>query len=116
MTATGQVNAIQTALGALITGNINNNTVTNISSSGAANPVFCIIDSGFGTTTTNVFKNKIGNIQSDNAGGTVTGILVQTGTTTQNVYDNLVGDLRTPSSTLAASNQLRGIDIGSGPY
>ena len=113
-TAAGQVNALQTGFGVVTTGNITGNTITNISSSAAtANPIFAIICSGFGTTT-NISKNKIGNIQSTGnalAGSSVFGILAQTASTTYNITNNLVGDLRLPANP--AANNLQGISIGT---
>lgn len=113
--AGGQINALQTGFGPnLTTGNVTGNTITNLSSvSAAANPVFPIISSGFGVTT-NISKNKIGNVSSDGnalAGSVVFGILVQTAGTTYNVSNNLVGDLRMPSAS--GANQLVGVSIGT---
>ncbi len=113
--ATGQINALQTGFGPnLTTGNITGNTITNLSStSAAANPIFTIIASGFGVTT-NISKNKIGNVQSDGnalAGSVVFGILVQTAGTTYNISNNLVGDLRMPAAN--GTNQLVGLSIGT---
>jgi hypothetical protein len=113
-TASGQVNVLQTGLGPnLTTGNITGNTITNISSSAAtANPIFGIICSGFGATS-NISKNKIGNIQSTGnalAGSSLFGILAQTAGTTYNIFNNLVGDLRLPVNP--AANNLQGISIG----
>jgi hypothetical protein len=115
LTAAGQINAIQTGAGTPIAvGNINNNTITNLSSvSATANPIFTIIASGFGTTT-NISKNKIGNIQSTGnalAGSVIFGILAQTAGTTYNITNNLVGDLRLPANP--AANNLQGISIGT---
>ena len=111
---TGQVNALQTGFGAVTTGNITGNTITNISTNGAAaNPVFPLICSGFGVTT-NISKNKIANIQSTGnalAGSVVFGLLTQTAGTTYNIFNNLVGDLRLPANP--AANNLQGISIGT---
>ena len=114
-TAAGQVNALQTGFGRnLTTGNITGNTITNISTtSAAANPIFPIICSGFGVTT-NISKNKIGNIQSTGnalVGSVIFGILAQTSGTTYNISNNLVGDLRLPANP--AANNLQGISIGT---
>jgi hypothetical protein len=113
--ASGQINALQTGFGPnLTTGNITGNTITNLSStSAAANPIFTIISSGFGVTT-NISKNKIGNVQSDGnalAGSVVFGILVQTAGTTYNISNNVVGDLRMPSAS--GVSQLVGVSVGT---
>jgi hypothetical protein len=113
-TTLGQVNVIQ--MGAhtpAITNNISNNTIRAISTSGAANAIFGIIATGgLAANTTNIFKNKIGDITSNFAGAsTVTGVLVQT-LGTYNIYNNLIGDLKTPTST--SLNAIQGISVGAG--
>ena len=80
--------------------------------SAAANPIFPMIVSGFGTTT-NIFKNKICNVSSDGnalAGSVVFGILAQTAGTTYNITNNYVGDLRMPSAS--GATQLQGVSVG----
>ena len=61
--------------------------------------------------TANIFKNKIYDLQENQAGGIVYGIQVAAGTTV-NVYDNLVGDLRTPAANAAIP--LAGLYVSGG--
>ncbi|MGX7667993.1 beta strand repeat-containing protein [Flavobacterium pedocola] len=63
------------------------------------------------SVTCNVYKNKVYNLEANNATGTVNGILVSAGTT-NNIYNNIVGDLRTPIAN--AANPLNGINIAGG--
>jgi hypothetical protein len=89
--------------------NFFNNTISGISSTGAAAVVTGISFSG--GTVQNVYKNKVYNLQADGATATVNGILVSAGTTL-NIYNNLIGDLRAPS-TNAITDAIRGINITS---
>lgn len=66
----------------------------------------------------NVYKNRIFNLESNNASGKVFGIQVGTGITgTVNIYNNFISDLRTPiantftltSPTLAGINTIGGL-------
>lgn len=82
-----------------------NNTISGLTTTGG-NTVSAI--SITGGTLQNVYKNKIYNIEANNASGVVNGILVS-GSTTVNVYNNIIGDLRTPISN--AANPLVGINI-----
>lgn len=48
--------------------------------------------------TVDVFRNKIGDLQSASISGAVYGLYIASGTTVT-AYNNLIGDLRTPAST-----------------
>ncbi|MDP3830201.1 MAG: hypothetical protein Q8Q47_02955, partial [Ignavibacteriaceae bacterium] len=61
--------------------------------------------------TASIPRNKIYDLQSTNATGTVFGIILASGTTL-NAFNNLVGDLRAPS-TSSTSDAIRGINITS---
>ena len=116
------------------TSNVSNNTINNIS---GANSIIGITSAQGnqdffgnninGLTTTGsstvsalsitgggiqkVYKNKIYNVEANNASGLVNGILVTSGTTV-NLYNNIIGDLRTPVAN--ATNPLNGINITGG--
>jgi len=79
--------------------NFFNNTITGITTTGTS--VAAI--SYTGATVQNCFKNRICNIEANNAAGSVTGILITAGTTF-NIYNNRIGDLRTPSTATATFN------------
>ncbi|MBK9464145.1 MAG: HYR domain-containing protein [Chitinophagaceae bacterium] len=81
------------------------NTVHTLVSTGAAAVTGMSVTGG---TTQIVSKNKIYNLEANNASGTVNGILVSAGTTVT-IQNNLVGDLRTPIAN--AANPLVGINI-----
>jgi hypothetical protein len=85
------------------------NTITGMSSTLGA--VVGLSITGAAGSTQSVTRNKIGNLQSMNATGTVNGILVSGGITV-NLVNNLIGDLRAPitSSTVDA---IRGINLTS---
>ncbi|UUC45641.1 Ig-like domain-containing protein [Flavobacterium cerinum] len=85
--------------------NFYNNTISGLTTTGG-NTVSAI--SITGGTLQNVYKNKIYNIEANNASGTVNGILVS-GSTTVNLYNNIIGDLRTPIAN--AANPIVGINI-----
>ena len=57
----------------------------------------------------NISKNKIFDLQANNATGTVNGILITSGVT-QNISNNLIGGLIAPVST-GTSDMIRGISI-----
>jgi hypothetical protein len=100
-TVTG-ISASSSATAAMV---ITDNTIHGLSSTGAANVSGIIIPSGISTTCT---RNKIGDLQSSNAGGFVNGITVSGGTTIT-VTNNLIGDLR--ATTANAANVINGINI-----
>ncbi|MBL7938887.1 MAG: T9SS type A sorting domain-containing protein [Flavobacteriales bacterium] len=113
---------------------VTNNTVSNISSAGSitgistgsgtqtftGNTVHTLTTTGAsavtgiscsGGTTNIIEKNKIYNLEANNASGTVNGILVSSGTTVT-LRNNIIGDLRTPVAN--AANPLIGISITGG--
>ena len=51
--------------------------------------------------------NRICNLEANNTGGTVNGILLSTPPTTADIFDNLIGDLRAPVSN--ATDAIRGV-------
>jgi hypothetical protein len=98
-----------TASGASFTNySIISNTVNALSSVGASAVNGMIISGG---TNVNAYKNKIYDLQSNNASGSVNGLLLSGGTTI-NTYNNLIGDLRAPLAN--AANPLNGINITGG--
>lgn len=101
----GAVTGISTVAG---NDNIYSNIINSLSTSGAAAVTAIAIAAG---TTKNVYKNKLYDLSTSNATGTVNGILVSGGTTV-NIYNNLIGDLR---ATIANSSTdvIRGISITS---
>ncbi len=88
--------------------NFSQNTISGLSTTGAAAVSAMSITGG---TTQNLSKNKIYDIEANNAAGTVNGILISSGTTV-NVSNNLIGNLRAPS-TSSATDAVRGISITS---
>jgi hypothetical protein len=88
--------------------NIYSNIINTFSTTGASAVTGISITGG---TVKNVYKNKIYDLQANNATGTVNGILVS-GTTivTINIYNNLIGDLRTPIEN-SATDAIRGISV-----
>lgn len=88
--------------------NIFGNNVFNLTSTAGATVSAISITGG---VTQKLYKNKIYNVEANNAAGVVNGILVS-GSTTVDLYNNIIGDLRTPSSNLA--NPLNGINITGG--
>ncbi len=88
--------------------NFFNNTISGLTTTGA-NTISAIAITG--GTIQNVYKNKIYNIEANNASGVVNGILVS-GSTTVNLSNNIIGDLRTPITN--AANPLVGINITGG--
>ena len=88
--------------------NINNNAISTLASTGASAVTGISVS---GSTTNNIFKNKICDIAGTNASSTVNGILVS-GSSTANIYNNRIGDLRT--TTANALNPLIGLNITGG--
>jgi hypothetical protein len=62
-------------------------------------------------TLSNIYKNKIYNLNANNAAATAIGLSV-TGATLANVYNNLIGDLKSTNSS--GTNQLIGMSITGG--
>ncbi|MDP2362921.1 MAG: hypothetical protein Q8M94_04025, partial [Ignavibacteria bacterium] len=94
------------------TTNASLNTVHTLTSTGAA-VVAGISVGGATTVSRNIYRNNIYNLENNNAGGSVNGILISSGTIY--VYNNFISDLRAPAATLAAEPiaQVRGINITS---
>jgi subtilisin-like proprotein convertase family protein len=88
--------------------NVYGNNVNGLSSTGAATVSGIIHTSG---ANTNIYKNKIYNLQATNASGLVNGLTVAGGTTI-NVYNNLIGDLKAPAAT--NTNTINGLNISGG--
>ncbi|HEY0544516.1 MAG TPA: VCBS repeat-containing protein [Pyrinomonadaceae bacterium] len=84
------------------------NTINTLSTTGAATVIPISVAAA---TTGNIFRNKIYDIQANNASGAVNGILISGGTTVT-AYNNIIGDLRTPTAN--ASNPLIGISVTGG--
>lgn len=102
----GTINGITT--GTSTTNSISQNTVHTLTATGTGTA------SGFvnsGGTTVTMARNKVYNIENNNAGGAVSGLTVSGGTnvTAQN---NLIGDLRTTAAN--AANPLIGLNITGG--
>ena len=94
------------------TTNASLNTVHSLTGTGTG-AVTGITLGGANTTTRNLFKNKIYNLEnSSTSTGTVNGILISSGALAHNVYNNLIGDLRAPSAN-NATDAVRGINITS---
>lgn len=87
---------------------VSQNTISTLSTTGAATVAPISIAAA---TTANVSRNKIYDIQANNASGVVNGIAVSGGTTI-NLFNNIIGDLRTPVAN--ASNPLIGISVTGG--
>jgi len=85
-----------------------NNSVSGLNTTGAAT-VYGIYNS-LGTLNS-IYKNKVYNLQANNASGVVYGIYIGGGTTTY-VYNNFLSDLKTPSANAAIP--LAGIYVSSG--
>ena len=82
------------------------NTISGLTTTGASVVNGLSATSGSDQT---IAKNKIGNLEANNAGGTVNGVLVSAGTLTT-IVNNIIGDLRTPLRTGAADG-IRGISL-----
>lgn len=88
-------------------GDITNNTISGLSSTGAS-AVIGIAYGGAGSG--NISKNKIYDLQVNNAGGTVFGISITSVVTPINVSNNIIGNLTAPLST-ASGDAIRGFSI-----
>jgi hypothetical protein len=93
--------------------NLNNNTISGLTGSGATSPIANGIAISGGTTV-KVYKNTICNIAENGAisttAGAVNGLLMSGGTLVT-AYDNSIGDLRAPSANL--TDAIRGISVTS---
>lgn len=100
------INVGKTTASASLT--VYNNNVNNLSStsSGSLNGIFNALG-----VTNSIYKNRIYNLQVNNASGSVNGIYVENGTTT-NIYNNFISDLRTPAANIA--NSIAGINLFGG--
>lgn len=87
--------------------NVYGNTISNVSSTGAATVVGIDLASG---NLTNLYRNKIYDLTANNAAGIVSGIRISGGVS-NNVYNNIIGGLSAPIST--SSDAIRGINITS---
>jgi hypothetical protein len=90
------------------TSTVSGNAISGLSSTGIASVIgitSAAPTSGF------ILKNKICDLQANNASGTVSGIVISAGTV-HTVVNNVIGDLRTPSAN--AANPLVGINITGG--
>ena len=104
----GNVTGISAGSSSITTLTISLNTISGLSSNGASTVSGIIIPAG---STTNCFRNRIGDLLTTSASGFVNGITMGGGTTT-NVYNNLVGDLR--ATVANAANVINGINISGG--
>ena len=90
--------------------NVFNNTVNNLTSSGASNISGFYIQGG---NPASIYQNRVYNLTSNNAGGSVNGMWVSGGVNIS-VYNNLIGDLKAPIGTSATNADLvRGINVTS---
>ena len=85
-----------------------NNSVSGLNTTGASTVYGIFNNTG---TLNSIYKNKVYNLQANNASGVVYGIYIGGGTTTY-VYNNYISDLRTPSANAAIP--LAGIYVSSG--
>lgn len=92
-------------------GSVYNNTVRSLSGTGAVTLTGIAANLGL---SNGVYRNKIYDLQENNASGVVYGIAVAGGTnaSTNNIHNNLIGDLRAPI-TSSANDAVRGISITS---
>ena|GEM_PF-281273 len=97
-------------IGATASGSLTifNNTINGISTTGASLAAGIVHASG---TNSNIYNNKIYDIQSNNATGSAYGLQVSGGVLV-NVYNNLIGDIRTPLANAAIP--LAGIYVSGG--
>ncbi len=95
------------------TANIFQNTVSGLNSTGAV----AVTGISVGVSSTSfVYRNKIGNLEVNNANaGTVSGILITAGVS-HTVYNNIVGDLRAPSTSNVSNDGVRGISVTSSTF
>ncbi|MDQ3022343.1 MAG: hypothetical protein M3R36_17500 [Bacteroidota bacterium] len=107
VTGTGAITGISRGSSGT-TSNLFSNTIDSLYSTGASSVIAISYAAPSGGT---ISKNKIYDLQANNASGLVNGILVSGGTTVT-VQNNLIGDLKTP--TASASNPLIGISITGG--
>ncbi|WDF48443.1 GEVED domain-containing protein [Chryseobacterium sp. KACC 21268] len=84
--------------------NVTNNTVKNITSTGAFGNTSAIYMNATGIAT-NISGNKISNLTANGLLGSAYGLYVggSTASTTTNVFNNLIGDLKTPTVNDAAA-------------
>ena len=90
--------------------NVSQNTISGLSSSGAATVTGIIVSAG---TTNTISKNKIFDLSGSNIGSIVNGITVSGGTTVT-ISNNIIGDLRAPAATITApASAVTGINLTS---
>ena len=85
-----------------------NNTISGLSTTGSSIVNGISITGG---SNQNLLKNKIGNLEANNAVGLVNGLIVSGGLLAT-ISNNLIGDLRTPTRTGVADG-IRGISLTS---
>jgi len=90
------------------TSTVTGNTVNTLSSSGAS---LVVGITSAAPTSASISKNKIYDLSSSNASGTVSGIAVTSGTL-HDVSNNIIGDLRATAAN--AANPLNGLNITGG--
>src|SRR6478736_3030131 len=80
---------------------IANNTITNLSTTGAGPSYGIATGSNVNSTVLSIYGNRIYNNSTSHATGVIYGINNAGGATgmTSNIYNNLVTDLRAPSSS-----------------
>ncbi|MEZ4791383.1 MAG: T9SS type A sorting domain-containing protein [Flavobacteriales bacterium] len=105
ITSGGTIVGMQTGSG---TDTWTNNTIHTLTSTGASTVTGFNITGG---TTKLIERNKIYNLEANNASGQVFGI-ASTSATTCTFQNNLIGDLRTPNAN--AANPLIGLNITGG--
>lgn len=99
------INGISTAAGEDY---IHNNTISGLYSTGASIVTAINVTAG---TIKRIYRNKIYDLQANNAGGSVNGITISgSALPAASIYNNLIGDLKAPSAS-SSSDAIRGINI-----
>jgi hypothetical protein len=109
LVSTGTGGAVTGITSGAPTGYIFGNIISALSTSGAFSVNGIVVSAS--APESNVYKNKIYNLEASNATGTANGLSI-TGGSVVTAYNNIVGDIRTPNAN--AADPLRGISITGG--